>query len=143
MADKNVQIKNKAGDRLFPASKASNIIYNHDGGNLNDVIRNMQVNPWKDLALINGFQGYSSSDKPRYKRLNNVVYLSGTVNNGDNNNPFILPVEARPDRVIRTNYLTSSGSGYVSITEAGVVTLNNYKEGKFSFASIDGISFAL
>lgn len=66
MAEKNIQIKNLAGDDLFPKTKGA-VVINNTGGNLGDVEAGAQVN------IIEAIQVNGSPVAPTAKTVNIII----------------------------------------------------------------------
>lgn len=143
MADKNIQLKSKTGDTLFPKNKGANVTLAYNGKTVENALKEIQEDVWKDFELINNFEPYSSADKVQYKKLNGIVYFRGSLKGNTTGNRIgTLPTGYRPSQVVRIPYLSSVGSKYCSIESDGNVTLNEYSSAN-SFVSIDGIWFIL
>lgn len=95
MADKNVQIKDLAGNNIFPKTKGS-IVINNAGGNLGDVEAGAQVNKIETIKVNGVAQGVASKSV-------NITIPAGSE--------YSIVKQATPDNGFSaTYYLTKDGA---------------------------------
>lgn len=97
---------------------------------------------WKDLSLATNWKRHSNDyNKAQYRKINNIVYLRGTIRNDTDSSATIgtLPAGYRPKV---SNILVVSVSDTfknVYINSSGSLGLSGYVKGQW--VSIDGTSF--
>lgn len=80
---------------------------------------------WIDLPLSDGITAYNDEQKPRYRKIGNIVYLSGVFKGVTANNTVVgtLPEGFRPNKKIMfTVPSVAQCMSRISITSTGVIT---------------------
>lgn len=88
-------------------------------------VANLTDSGWIDLPLSEGITAYNDEQKPRYRKIGNVVFLSGVFKGvAANNTPVgTLPVGFRPNKKIMfTVPSVAQCMSRISITADGVIT---------------------
>lgn len=109
----------------------------------NELLKIEQDSGWKELSLINGFSAYSSSQRPRYRKIWKTVEICGAVtgeSNGTADTVFCnIPSDIRPASEIR---IRCQGSGQNTwlfvINSAGQLIAGRYGNGVNSTGFTNG-----
>jgi hypothetical protein len=101
---------------------------------------------WNPLSLVNGWQSSESayhSGDPAWAVKNGMVYLSGSMNGGNNFQFATLPAAARPAHILYITVYTYNGSnGYLVIYPDGTMEVSSTPiSNAVTFTSLAGVSF--
>lgn len=92
---------------------------------------------WSTLDLLNNWVPYNTGPGLDLKLVNGVVYLRGTIKDGDLNETIsVLPVGYRPDTELSMSVLAGAGTGELVIGVDGTITLTTGSHTKVSFATL-------
>ena len=126
---KYFRLNNVGALEIVNSAYSDTIFYLADNGNLSELgtVNGATIGDtgWQSVSSFSN--GFTAPTAVAYRKINNVVYMRGNLNNGTGNaTAFTLPVEYRPsvDVVIASQQYGTGNTTYVTVSTNGNVTPN-------------------